>query len=94
MEVENRCPTPLRFGDFLRSLHEIRIHGHVSSRLVSRFEGLTVSHELSGETVLVGLIRDQAALYGLPSWLQDMGVALLSVRRLDNGLAGAGDQQS
>jgi hypothetical protein len=47
--------------------------------------------EPSGETVLVGPIRDQAALYGVPSWLQDMGVALISVRRLDDGLAAAGD---
>ena len=36
-----------------------------------------------GETVLTGQIVDQAALYGLISKLRDLGMALVSVRRVE-----------
>jgi hypothetical protein len=62
--------------------YEIRIHGHLAPRRLRHFEGLTVRQEASGETVIVGCFRDQAALYGLLSWLQRLGVTLLLVRRV------------
>ncbi len=36
-----------------------------------------------GETVLVGPIRDQAALYGVLAKVRDMGLPLLSVNRIE-----------
>ena len=35
------------------------------------------------QTVICGLVRDQAALYGLISRARDLGLTLLSVRRVD-----------
>ena len=64
-------------------LYEIRIRGHLSPHRLRHFEGLTCTTQPNGETVLVGPIRDQSTLYGLLSWLQSLGVGLLSLRRLD-----------
>lgn len=63
--------------------HEIRIQGHLESHRLRHFEGLTVRQEDGGETVIVGCFRDQAALYGLLSWLQGLGATLLLVRRVE-----------
>lgn len=62
--------------------YEIRVQGYLSPQRL-RFEGLTVSHQPSGETVLVGPFPDQSALFGLLNWLQDLGISLTSVRRLE-----------
>ena len=64
--------------------YEIRIEGHLAPRRLRHFEGLTVRQEASGETVIEGCFRDQAALYGLLSWLQRLGASLLLVRRLED----------
>jgi len=37
-----------------------------------------------GETVLTGPVIDQAALYGILSRIRDLGVPLLSVKRLSS----------
>jgi hypothetical protein len=63
--------------------YEIRVQGHLAARRFRRFEGLTVAHQPNGDTVLVGPVRDQPALYGLLLWLHNLGVPLLSVRRIE-----------
>jgi len=73
--------------------HEIRIRGHLSNRRVRCFEGLTVTHEPGGDTLLVGQLQDQAEVHGLLSWLQDMGVTLISYRQLEDGTAAEGDSR-
>jgi hypothetical protein len=64
--------------------YEIRIEGHLAPRRLRHFEGVTVRQEASGETVIEGCFRDQAALYGLLSWLQRLGATLLLVKRLED----------
>jgi hypothetical protein len=59
----------------------IRIKGRLSDSLLSEFEGMTASVE-PGETVLRGLVRDQAELYGLLDRIQSLGLELVEVRRL------------
>ena len=44
--------------------------------------------EPSGETVLTGLVIDQAALHGVLDRIRDLGVPLLSVKRLSTDEAG------
>jgi hypothetical protein len=63
--------------------YEIRIEGHLAPRRLRHFEGITVRQDAGGRTVIVGRFRDQPALYGLLSWLQRLGITLLSVRRLE-----------
>ncbi len=68
--------------------YEIRIRGHLAPRRLCCFEGFVVRHQPDGDTVLVGPVRDQSALYGLLSWLHNLGVALVSVQRLGEPAAG------
>jgi hypothetical protein len=63
--------------------YEIYVQGHLSPQRFRRFEGLTVGHKPSGETVLIGSFPDQSALLGLLNWLHDLGAVLISVKRLE-----------
>ncbi len=66
-------------------LYEIRIKGHLDDRWVDWFEGLTITLEDNGETLLTGLVVDQAALHGWLSKVRDLGMPLLSVNRIRPG---------
>jgi hypothetical protein len=47
------------------------------------FDGLQVHATTAGHTVLRGPLADQAALHGLLARIRDLGLELLSLRRLD-----------
>ena len=66
----------------LSQQYEIRVRGHLDARWFDRFEGLTISLTLTGETIITGYVVDQAALYGLLNRIRDLGVDLLSVQQL------------
>lgn len=61
------------------NIYEIRVRGHLDSRRVRMCEQVSVTHTSEGDTVLVCLLSDQAALYGLINRLRDLGVSLVSV---------------
>jgi hypothetical protein len=63
-------------------LYEIRFMGHLSSYRAQMFEGLEMVQGPGGEMVLTGPVIDQAALHGILNRIRDLGVPLLSVRRL------------
>ena len=65
------------------SRYEICIKGHLSSRWASRFDGMTLTAQTDGTTVIEGPIVDQAALHGLLNKLGDLGLPLLSVTQVD-----------
>jgi hypothetical protein len=58
---------------------EIRTKGHIDDHWADWFEGLTITHTEQGETVLSGLVVDQAALHGLLAKLRDLGLSIVSV---------------
>jgi hypothetical protein len=60
-------------------IYEIRVKGHLDERRIHSLGELKVAHTSGGETVLTGLIPDQAALYGLLNRLRDLGIPLLAV---------------
>jgi len=60
-------------------LYEIRLKGHLDDRRSEWFEGLTITLEDNGDTVLTGPVVDQAALHGLLKRVRDLGMPLLSV---------------
>lgn len=65
--------------------YEIRIEGVLEpGRWAAWFEGLQVTID-GGETVISGQLADQAALHGLLTRVRDLGLCLISVRRLDLG---------
>jgi hypothetical protein len=60
-------------------LYEIRLKGHLNDRWTGWFEGLTITLEEDGDTLLTGPVVDQAALHGLLKKVRDLGIPLLSV---------------
>ncbi len=63
--------------------YEIRIKGHLDDRWADRFEGLTITREDNGETLLTGPVVDQAALHGWLRKVRDLGLPLVSVMEVD-----------
>jgi len=59
--------------------YEIRVEGHLDTRWAAWFDGLDLTHETDGTTVLHGPVVDQAALHGLLQKVRDLGVPLVSV---------------
>jgi len=60
-------------------VYEIRIKGYLGSQWTDWFEGLTITLEENGDTLLTGPVTDQAALYGLLKKVRDLGMPLVSV---------------
>ena len=59
----------------------IRIQGRLDPRWESWFDGMQLSCDLDGTTLLHGRVPDQAALHGLLMKVRDMGLPLVSVVR-------------
>jgi hypothetical protein len=66
-------------------LYQIVLQGQISSQWADWFEGFTLTLDERGQTILVGLVADQAALHGLLKKIRDLGIPLISVNRLDPG---------
>jgi hypothetical protein len=60
-------------------IYEIRIGSQLNSQWMGWFDGLSIKVEASGETLIVGPVADQAALFGLLKKVRDLGIPLLSV---------------
>jgi hypothetical protein len=65
--------------------YEIRLKGHLDDRWAEWFEGLTITLEDNGDTLLTGPVVDQAALHGLLKKVRDLGMPLVSVSPLEHG---------
>jgi hypothetical protein len=72
-------------------VYQIRIKGHLGRQWTDWFEGLTITLEEDGETLLTGPVVDDAALHGLLKKVRDLGMPLLSVNRVEPGQADASD---
>jgi hypothetical protein len=66
-------------------LYEIRLKGHLDDRWSDWFEGLTITLEQDGDTLLTGHVIDQAALHGLLRKVRDLGMPLVSVSPVEPG---------
>lgn len=58
---------------------EIRIKGQINKGWSEWFGGLTINYSECNETILTGLVLDEAALYGIISRLRDLGLQLTSL---------------
>jgi hypothetical protein len=59
--------------------YEIKIRGHLDPCWSDWFAGLTLTHLEKDETLLAGLLPDQAALHGLFERIRDLNLTLISV---------------
>ncbi|MCB0162825.1 MAG: hypothetical protein KDI79_01275 [Anaerolineae bacterium] len=66
-------------------IYQIRLQGHLNRKWIDWFEGLTITLEDDGNTLLTGPVVDQAALYGYLKKVRDLGIPLLSVNSVGTG---------
>lgn len=66
-------------------VYQIRIKGHLGQQWTDWFEGLTITLEYNGDTLLTGVLVDQAALHGILKKVRDLGMPLLSVNSVGPG---------
>ncbi|MCK6581527.1 MAG: DUF6326 family protein [Anaerolineales bacterium] len=62
--------------------YEIRLQGHLDAHWGDRFEGLTITLEEDGNTLLSGPVADQSALHGLLKKVRDLGMPLVSINQV------------
>jgi len=72
--------------------YRIRAKGNLDAEWSDWFDGFAIEATGENETVLTGVVVDQAALYGVLSKLRDLGLPLLLVERLGAGPDGRGEQ--
>ncbi|MBP1746738.1 MAG: type transport system ATP-binding protein [Deltaproteobacteria bacterium] len=72
-------------------VYQIRIKGHLGRQWTDWFEGLTITLEEDGNTLLTGPVIDQAALHGLLKKVRDLGMPLVSVSPVESGQADTPD---
>jgi hypothetical protein len=66
-------------------LYEIRIEGELGAEWADWFEGLAIVREGEGVSLLTCSVTDQAALFGILKRVRDLGLPLLSLRRIETG---------
>lgn len=70
-----------KYHDYGR--YEIRLKGHLDARWNSWFDGMRLTKDSDGTTVIHGLFADQAALYGVLQKIRDLGLPLVSVNSVE-----------
>jgi hypothetical protein len=63
--------------------YQIRIEGHLGPQWAEWFDGMSITPEADGNTLLTGPLPDQAALHGLLKKMRDLGMTLVSINRID-----------
>lgn len=64
-------------------VYQIRVKGHLGPQWSDWFEGLAITLEEDGNTLLTGLVTDQPALHGLLRKVRDLGLPLLLVQSIE-----------
>lgn len=63
--------------------YEIRIEEHLPDHWSEWLERMRLSYSNQDETILTGALPDQAALYGVLIKIHNLGLTLVSVRRIE-----------
>lgn len=61
--------------------YKIKVKGTLDDTWSDWFDGMTISHDAVGDTMLEGAVRDQTALYGLIAKARDLGLTLIAVEQ-------------
>ena len=65
------------------AIYQINVKGHLDPKWADWFDGLEFVPQTNDETLLVGLVADQTALYGMLAKVRDLGLPLLAVKRIE-----------
>jgi hypothetical protein len=69
------------------AVYQITVKGHLGVRWGEWFGGMMITQTASGDTLISGLVADQAALYGLLRKVRDLGLPLLALSRSEPSCA-------
>lgn len=61
---------------------ELRVKGDLDDYWSDWFQDFDISRGDQGETILIGEVVDQAALYGVIGKLRDLGLKLIAVNEI------------
>lgn len=75
-------------------VYALRIHGHLDGQWADWFDGLRITLDDNGDTLLTGPVVDQAALYRLLRKVRDLGMPLIAVNRIAPGQGDASDAEA
>jgi hypothetical protein len=59
--------------------YEIKVQGHLEDYWSDWLGGLAISRDAQGNTLLFGVVPDQAALHGILAQIRDLGLPLISI---------------
>jgi hypothetical protein len=65
-------------------IYQIRLKGHLGQQWMDWFDGLSITLEEDGDTLLTGPVIDQAALHGLLKKVRDLGMPLVSISQVQS----------
>jgi hypothetical protein len=65
-------------------VYQIKVNGILDRKWSDWFDGFTIMPQPDDETLLVGTVKDQAALHGLLAKIRDLGLPLLTVQRIES----------
>ena len=65
------------------TVYQIRLRGQLGQLWSDWFDGLAITWDDNGDTLLTGSVADQSALYGLLRKVRDLGVTLVAINQLD-----------
>ena len=71
------------------ALYQIRIKSQLDPQWAVWFEGMVITFEAGGDTLITGPVADQAALHGLLKKVRDLGLPLISVCPVELGTSQA-----
>ena len=66
-------------------VYQIKIRGELDPAWAEWFEGLALTHDCDGNTVLTGPIVDHTALHSMLLKIRDLNLKLISVNEIVNG---------
>ena len=67
-----------------QGIYQIKVKGNLDQKWSEWFDGFTITAQADGITLLTGPVADQTALHGLLVKIRDLGLPLLSVKRVEN----------
>ena len=67
----------------MKTIYQIKVKGHVDDHWSDWFNGLTITHQDDGTTMLFGPLPDQSALHSVLDKIRDMNLPLALVQLIE-----------
>jgi hypothetical protein len=76
------------------NLYQIKLKGSLEGQNCERFEGFIITLDKDGNTLLTGIVKDQAALHGVFKKIRDLGMTLMAINPVEPGQSNQPDVKS